>query len=166
MKKVIIKSTLAVVAVATSCLGAWRAYDAYGNVDNSMLMENLEALAQDEGGDAGGDNWLQKLVSGCYDTAALLKNVQCLESETNAGFNVGGGVNIPFPTEGGTIPVGGNAEVGSNYNHTTYSNKSKWVCQESTVTLLGKEYPNIANHCDRREQTDCDGNKCGDKCCG
>ncbi len=43
MKNAIIKSTLAVVVVATSCLGVWRAYGAYGNVDNSLLMENLEA---------------------------------------------------------------------------------------------------------------------------
>lgn len=47
MKKVILKSTLAVVAVAASCLGAWKAYGAYGSVDNSMLMENIEALSDE-----------------------------------------------------------------------------------------------------------------------
>ena len=38
--KMIVKSTLAVVTVATSCLGVWRAYGVCGNVDNSLLMEN------------------------------------------------------------------------------------------------------------------------------
>ena len=45
MKKVILKSALAVVAVTLSCLGAWKAYEAYGNVDNVLLVENLEALS-------------------------------------------------------------------------------------------------------------------------
>ena len=53
MKKVIIKSALAVVVMATSCLGVWRAYGAYGNVDNSLLMENLEALSADSEGESG-----------------------------------------------------------------------------------------------------------------
>jgi hypothetical protein len=48
MKKVIIKSTVAVVAVVAASLGAWKAQDAYGNEDNSMLMENVEALSNDE----------------------------------------------------------------------------------------------------------------------
>jgi hypothetical protein len=34
-KKTLIKSALVVVAVATSCLGAWRAYGVYGNADKS-----------------------------------------------------------------------------------------------------------------------------------
>lgn len=55
MKKVILKSTLAVVAVAVSCLGAWKTYGAYGSVDNSMLMENIEALSdENHEGDNGG----------------------------------------------------------------------------------------------------------------
>ena len=49
--KNILKSTLAVVAVTTSCFGAWKAYGTYGSVNNSLLMENLEALSQD--GDNG-----------------------------------------------------------------------------------------------------------------
>ncbi len=56
MKKVILKSTLAVVAVTLSCLGAWKAYEAYGSVNNSLLMQNIEALTQD-GGDNGGGNY-------------------------------------------------------------------------------------------------------------
>ena len=57
MKKMILKSTLAVVAVTASCLGAWKTYDAYGCVDNSLLMQNIEALAQDPdgNGDSNGD---------------------------------------------------------------------------------------------------------------
>ena len=54
MKKVILKSTLAVVAVAASCLGAWKTYEAYGSVDNSLLMQNIEALSGS--GDSDGDN--------------------------------------------------------------------------------------------------------------
>ncbi len=47
----IVKSTFAVVAVIASCLGAWKACGVYGNVDNSLLMENLEALSEDSKGD-------------------------------------------------------------------------------------------------------------------
>ncbi|MBQ8593832.1 MAG: hypothetical protein IJ467_06020, partial [Bacteroidaceae bacterium] len=61
MKKVILKSTLAVVAVAASCLGAWKAYGAYGSVDNSMLMENIEALS-DNGEPNDGDNGGQTVI--------------------------------------------------------------------------------------------------------
>ena len=50
MKKVILKFTFAVVAVTASSFGAWKAYGTYGSVNNSLLMENLEALS------GGGDN--------------------------------------------------------------------------------------------------------------
>ena len=56
MKKMILKSTLAVVAVTASCLGVWKAYGAYENVDNALLMENMEALSQDGDNGRGGDN--------------------------------------------------------------------------------------------------------------
>ena len=46
MKKVILKSALAVAAVILSCLGAWKAYEAYEYNDNSLLAENVEALTQ------------------------------------------------------------------------------------------------------------------------
>lgn len=45
--KNILKSTLAVVAVTASSFCAWKAYGTYGSVNNSLLMENLEALSQD-----------------------------------------------------------------------------------------------------------------------
>lgn len=47
MRMNILKSTLAVVAVTASCLGAWKAYDAYDYNDNSLLAENVEALSGD-----------------------------------------------------------------------------------------------------------------------
>lgn len=53
MKKMIVKSTFAVVAVTVSSLGTWKAYGVYGNVDNSLLMENLEALSANSEGDNG-----------------------------------------------------------------------------------------------------------------
>ncbi len=60
MKKMIFKSTLAVVAVTASCLGAWKTYDAYGCVDNSLLMQNIEALTQGDGDtDSGGGNLIR-----------------------------------------------------------------------------------------------------------
>lgn len=63
MKKVILKSTLAVVAVAASCLGAWKTYGAYGSVDNSLLMENIEALSGDDNGEPNdGDNGGQTVI--------------------------------------------------------------------------------------------------------
>lgn len=45
MKKNFLKSTIVVVAVAASSLGAWRAYDAYEVTDNTLLAENIEALS-------------------------------------------------------------------------------------------------------------------------
>lgn len=63
MKKINLKSTLAMVAVAASCLGAWKAYDTYGSVDNSLMMENIEALSLD--GDNGGSG---DAPSGSYVT--------------------------------------------------------------------------------------------------
>ena len=48
MKKTILKSAPGAVAAAASCFGAWKAYDAYQYEDNAMLMENVEALGQDE----------------------------------------------------------------------------------------------------------------------
>ena len=57
MKKNFLKSTIVVVAVAASGLGAWRAYNAYGVTDNTLLVENIEALsaASDPGADE--DPW-------------------------------------------------------------------------------------------------------------
>lgn len=49
----IVKSTFAVVAVTASCFGAWKACGVYGNVDNSLLMENLEALSADSNDENG-----------------------------------------------------------------------------------------------------------------
>lgn len=46
MKKNFLKSTIVVVAVAASSLGAWRAYDAYEVTDNTLLAENIEALSE------------------------------------------------------------------------------------------------------------------------
>lgn len=40
------KSTIVVVAVAASSLGAWRAYSAYEMTDNTLLVENIEALSE------------------------------------------------------------------------------------------------------------------------
>ena len=48
MKKTILKSACVAVAAAASCFGAWKAYDAYQYEDNAMLLENVEALGQDE----------------------------------------------------------------------------------------------------------------------
>lgn len=50
MKKKKWKSTIVVVAVAVSSLCVWKAFDAYGTVKNSLLMENLSALCDGESG--------------------------------------------------------------------------------------------------------------------
>ncbi len=60
MKKMILKSTLAVVAVTASCLGAWKAYDAYDYNDNSLLAENVEALTQ--ASEISDKSWYQYLA--------------------------------------------------------------------------------------------------------
>lgn len=65
----ILKSTLVVVAVAASCFGAWKTYDTYGSVDNSLLMQNIEALTQGDGDtDSGGGNmiWVRNKSGKCW----------------------------------------------------------------------------------------------------
>ena len=50
MKKIFFKSTLVVAVLATSCLGALKAYDAYNNDYSQgelMLVENVLALSED-----------------------------------------------------------------------------------------------------------------------
>lgn len=59
MKKVILKSSLAVVAVATSCLGAWKVYKVYGTMENSLMLENIEALTQNN--ETPDTSWYQYL---------------------------------------------------------------------------------------------------------
>lgn len=46
MKKFLLKSTILGVAVGVSGLGAWRAYNAYEMTDNTLLVENIEALSE------------------------------------------------------------------------------------------------------------------------
>ncbi len=53
MKKTILKSACVAVAAAASSFGAWKAYDAYQYEDNAMLMENVEALTQNDGDNPG-----------------------------------------------------------------------------------------------------------------
>ena len=90
MKKAIAKSTFAVVAVVVSSLGAWKAYEAYENVDNDLLMENLEALSQDGDNGSGGvdtqycckdvttrQNWQGK-VPQCAPGTTLCIQGQCV----------------------------------------------------------------------------------------
>ena len=56
MKKTVKCGMLAAVFVA-SVLAAYQSYGSYGAQDNSLLMQNIEALASnsDSDGDAGGD---------------------------------------------------------------------------------------------------------------
>ena len=137
-KKTLIKSTLVVCTVAISCLGAWRAYGSYGDVDNSLLMENLEALAQAEGGDASGDTGVN--FNGecpeCIVKGESMRSVACLETVTSSSGSAGVGDN-----GGGVVYTSTNS----------YYNKYKLVCQSDCY----------GHSCDRREQTDCDGNKLG-----
>lgn len=64
MKKNFLKSTIVVVAVAASSLGAWRAYDAYEVTDNTLLAENVEALS------AGDDEMPMYRLYPCYKTSS------------------------------------------------------------------------------------------------
>ena len=56
MKKTILKSAPGAVAVVAASLGAWKAQGAYGNEDNSMLMENVEALTSDNNPEVNAHN--------------------------------------------------------------------------------------------------------------
>ena len=47
MKKTILKSAPGAVAAAASSFDVWKAYDAYGNKDKAILLENIEALSED-----------------------------------------------------------------------------------------------------------------------
>ena len=62
--KNILKSTLAVVAVTASSFGAWKAYGTYGSVNNSLMMENIEALSQDGDNGSGGGHYPEPVNCG------------------------------------------------------------------------------------------------------
>ena len=64
--KNILKSTLAVVAVTASSFGAWKAYEAYRSVDNSLLMENLEALTHDDSDTGENMIWVRNKSGKCW----------------------------------------------------------------------------------------------------
>lgn len=154
MKKNFLKSTIVVVAVAASSLGAWRAYNAYEVTDNTLLAENIEALSE-----AGPVDfvleWFDKTFDPCFKTGADLQPVQCKESETNTTSSNSTGGNVTVPVNGVPISVGISTGSSSSSNNTVYNQKEKLVCQSARITL----------HCDRREQTDCNGNKLGSAAC-
>lgn len=101
-------------------------------------MENLEALADAEGGDAGGDNWFS-IIDRCIVRGENMRAEPCCQPTTSSGGYVGVGDN------------GGGVYISINCVY----NKYRLVCQ-----------PNYyGRSCDRREQTDCDGNKLGEKAC-
>ena len=51
-------------SVAASGLGACKAYDTYGRVDNTLMMENIEALSDENPeGDNGGQTVIHYTVS-------------------------------------------------------------------------------------------------------
>ena len=78
MKKTILKSAPGAVAVVAASLGAWKAQGAYGNEDNSMLMENVEALTS-ENNPENNPNTLMFVVK------SLAKNFARLNAEIGNG---------------------------------------------------------------------------------
>ena len=143
------------VAVAASSFGAWKAYDAYGVTDNTLLVENIEALSE-----AGPVDfvleWFDKTFDPCFKTGADLQPVQCKESETNTTSSNSTGGNVTVPVNGVPISVGISTGSSSSSTTTVYSEKEKLEC-------LGTK--NL-HHCDRREQTTCEGVKYGSRACG
>ena len=142
------------VAVAASSFGAWKAYDAYGVTDNTLLVENIEALSE-----AGPVDfvleWFDKTFDPCFKTGADLQPVQCKESETNTTSSNSTGGNVTVPVNGVPISVGISTGSSSSSTTTVYSGKEMWECQSASK----------ANHCDKREQTDCDKKKLGPAAC-
>ncbi len=142
--------TAAVVAVAS--FAAYQSSDSYGVQDNSLLMQNIEALAQTS--DEQADSFWDKLVSDCFQAFSTMKPEPCMTSQTTASTNTNMGIGIDFPIEG--VPIGFNISGGSSsYTTTNYSGKDKLVCVRDWTTSF----------CDRREQTDCNGNKLGSAAC-
>ena len=84
--KNILKSTLAVVAVTASSFGAWKAYGTYGSVNNSLMMENIEALSQDGDNDTGG---------GHHSEPVYCKTMAFIASDGSNGGTFGGPLGIP-----------------------------------------------------------------------
>ncbi len=78
MKKTILKSACVAVAAAASSFGAWKAYDAYEYEDNSLLMQNIEALASDSNENGNSNNSEQFPIVPCgYYEYATTENRGC-----------------------------------------------------------------------------------------
>ena len=103
MKKNFLKSTIVVVAVAASSLGAWRAYNAYEVTDNTLLTENIEALANGSDNDSWAecpqDKWIRnakeswKEVTPTYDKEIGFY-VTIPFTNTKVGFGAGANASV------------------------------------------------------------------------
>ena len=105
MKK-IVKSTVAVVAVAASCLGVQKAFNCNEVMENSLLAENIEALAQspdnDPWSDCPRDKWIRNAKESWDQHTAqyeagfgLFIMVNGQKKKVGADVGVGGSVYVP-----------------------------------------------------------------------
>lgn len=115
------------------------------------MESNLGALSNSCSNSSG---WWDKLLDPCYDSFATLKSEQCKESQTNASSGTNQGIHITVPIDGVPVDFGLDNNSNYNYSNTVYNGQSKQVCKGEFTT----------GHCDRREQTNCDGSKLTGAC--
>jgi len=150
MKKNFLKSTIVVVAVAASGLGAWRAYNAYEVTDNTLLVENIEALS--DPGDPGLDPtnaWFSALTSGKCGYESDKYEVSFNINGASMSFILGL-FNGKFITEAGT-------EV--NYPNFEWKRKvdGKVRIETGDWQVCVRSLENIFEDCDRCKQFLCTG---------
>ncbi len=118
MKKNFLKSTIVVVAVAASSFGAWKAYDAYGVTDNTLLEENIDALAD---GDRSGwfEGWTDPCVRVCTGTKKerIYDSVSSSnDTSTSTSNSVGGNYNPVTQGVGGNISNSNSVSNGGSFS--------------------------------------------------
>lgn len=79
MKKSIKSGMVAAVVVAAG-FAAYQSYGSYGAQDNSLLMQNVEALADDKNGEPGGD------PNGDGNNDVTYRAVKCFKEKATDGI--------------------------------------------------------------------------------
>lgn len=123
MKTTILKTTMVVVAMTVSGLGAWRVYDNYGTKGSSLIVENIEALTNpdnDPWADCPRDKYIRNAAESWEKTQVKYDaKIGYYVSLNGKKISVGGNVSV-----GGTVLVPKCEQSAGNCCDKSHLNKS------------------------------------------